>query len=79
MKDIGSESDHQPLERVTVNFIPRAAEALAAGMRLTGYSKTDFINRAVQAYAFLEQQASQGGELLVREPDSTELTRIIFT
>lgn len=73
-----TDNDRQPLERVTVNFIPRAAAALTNGMRITGDSKTDFINRAVQALAFLEEQASQGGHLLIREPGSNELLRIVF-
>jgi hypothetical protein len=49
------------LERVTVHLTPRASRALELLVELTGDSKTDAINRALQVYAFLEQVAAQGG------------------
>jgi hypothetical protein len=66
-------------ERVTVNLIPRAAQALHEASDLTGDSKTDTINRALQVYAYLEAITARGGEILVREPeDSTpRLVKII--
>lgn len=70
-------SNRQPLERVTVNFIPRASAALARGTEITKYSKTDFINRAVQAYTFLEEEAGRGHEILIRD-ESGEVSRIVF-
>jgi hypothetical protein len=43
---------------------------------LTGDSKTDTINRALQIYAYLEQVTSKGGSIYVREAGDTELERL---
>lgn len=55
--------DHggSPLERVTVNLIARASRALQLVSDLTGDSKTDSINRAIQVYAYLEEINANGG------------------
>ena len=71
-------SQNSPLERVTVNLIPRTSKALADGTALTEISKTDFINRAIQAWAYFEDLAGKGGAVFVREPGSDELSRIRF-
>ena len=57
-------------ERITVTLIPKASAALAA---VTGpaRTKTDAVNRALQAYAFLEEQAAAGAVVLIRQPDGT--------
>lgn len=70
--------DIRALERVTINLIPRAAIALGTGMKLTGHSKTDFINRAVQAYAFLEEQLKEGHDLIIRNNATGETQAIWF-
>jgi hypothetical protein len=67
-----------PLERVTVNLTMRSARALEAATKLTGDSKTDTINRALQIYAFLEQIAAQGGSVYARETPGGELELIKF-
>ena len=56
-----------PLERVTVNLTPRASRALESVTVLTGDSKTDTINRALQIYAFLEETVAKGGTVVVQE------------
>jgi len=62
------------LERVTVNLIPRASRALEQAGQLTGDSKTDTINRAIQVYAYLEEVWANGGSILVRNGENvTEL------
>ncbi len=61
------------LERVTVNLIPRAAQALQRAVELTGDSKTDTINRALQAYVYLEEVTRSGGDIYVRESKDAEL------
>ena len=61
----------QTFRKVTVNLIPKAwdaAEDAAERLRLT---RTDVINRALQAYAFLEEQIAGGATVLVRQPDGT--------
>lgn len=62
------------LERVTVNLIPRAVRALEQAGRLTGDSKTDTINRALQVYAYLEEMWAKGAAVMVKDGDNvTEL------
>lgn len=59
-------NEQSPLERVTVNLTPRASAALADAAELTGYNRTDVINRAVQVYAHLEKVQRDGGRCLVQ-------------
>ncbi|WP_254126283.1 hypothetical protein [Amycolatopsis sp. CA-230715] len=67
------------LERVTVNLAPRASRALEKATGLTGDSKTDTINRALQVYAYLEEVWSNGGQVLTRKNvDSNEVTVLQF-
>jgi len=54
-------------ERFTVTLIVAAVQAVATLMRITGMSKTDVINRAVQVYAFLAEQMEDGKEVLLRD------------
>ncbi len=65
-----------PLERVTVNLTPRSARALELATQLTGDTKTDTINRALQIYAFLEQVTATGGSIYARETADSELVRL---
>jgi hypothetical protein len=65
------------LRRANVALIPRTQEALDATTRRTGLSKTDVVNRAVQAYAFLEEQWSAGARILVQHGDMTEEVRFL--
>jgi predicted transcriptional regulator len=58
--------------RMSVSLVPRAQEALDATAERTGLSKTDVINRALQAYAFLEEQWADGAKILVRRGETTE-------
>lgn len=60
-------SQKEPLTRLTVNLIPRANRSLILATEITGDSKTDTVNRALQVYAYLEHVASRGGEILIRE------------
>ncbi|MFB6963170.1 hypothetical protein ACFCYB_40985 [Streptomyces sp. NPDC056309] len=65
-------------ERFTVTLIATAAQAVGTLMRITGLSKTDVINRAVQVYAFLAQQMADGKEILLRDEEgNTERVHIV--
>lgn len=64
------------LERVTVNLVPRASKALQLAVELTGDTKTDTINRALQVYAYWEKVLADGGALYVREAKDGELLRL---
>lgn len=75
-KAVGRGHSGGPLERVTVNLTPRAARALELATELTGDTKTDTINRALQVYAFLEHVTANGGSIHARESADSELERL---
>jgi hypothetical protein len=66
-----------PLERVTVNLVARASRALQKVSNLTGDTKTDCINRAIQLYAYLEEVDSQKGNIYVRESEDSDELRLL--
>jgi len=57
----------QDLVRLTINLIPRAYAAMVLASEITGDSRTDTVNRAVQLYAYVEHELSQGSEILIRD------------
>ncbi len=65
-----------PLERITVNLVTRAWRALQLAAELTGDSKTDIINRAIQVYAYVTEIEANGGAVYVRESEGSELQRL---
>ena len=65
-----------PLERITVNLTGRASRALDLATELTGDTKTDTVNRALQIYAYLEQITADGGSIYVKEAAGSELERL---
>lgn len=52
--------------KVTVELVPKAVAAVDEAVGLTGLSRIDVINRAVQLYAFVELEKSAGAQILVR-------------
>jgi hypothetical protein len=58
-------------------LIPQAAEALEATVRLTGLSRTDVTNRALQFYEFVESERAAGSDFFVRRRDGTMLLVVI--
>jgi hypothetical protein len=62
-----------PPERITVNVIGRASRALDLAAELTGDTKTDTVNRALQVYAYLTQVSVRGGSVYVREAEDSKL------
>ena len=71
-----SEKDLKALERVTVNLVRPAQASLKLLMELTGLSKTDLVNRALQIYGDLQQTISAGGAVYVQEKPKADLERI---
>jgi len=61
------------IERVTVNLTPRSVAALNLAASLTGDTRTDTINRALQVHAYLEQLVERGGSVHVRYSEDAEL------
>lgn len=69
-------SDPPAWERVTVNLTPRAYHALEQTVQLTGDTKTDTINRALQVYAYLEEILHASGSIYVRATPDAEPERL---
>jgi len=65
-----------PLERITVNLTGRSSRALDVATKLTGDTKTDAVNRALQVYAYMEEITANGGSVYVREAAGSELERL---
>lgn len=71
-----SERDLKALARVTVNLVRPAQTSLMQLMELTGLSKTDLVNRALQIYGDLQRTMSAGGAVYVQEQPKADLERI---
>jgi hypothetical protein len=65
-------------ERITVNLTGRASRALELAAELTGDTRTDTVNRALQIYAYVEQVMAAGGSVRVRAAAGTELDLLKF-
>jgi hypothetical protein len=68
--------EHGGLQRVTVNLTPRSRQALDQAIKLTGDSRTDSMNRAIQVYAYIVNITENHGTLYVRDDGSDELERL---
>jgi hypothetical protein len=66
------------LRRITVNLTPRACTALEQAVKLTGDSKTDTLNRAIQVYSYIMNVTQNGGDLYVRDKGHDELERLLL-
>lgn len=58
-------------ERLHVLITPKTSRALGAAREFEGLSKTEFVNRAIQAYAYLLEQKELGAEILVHQSDGS--------
>jgi hypothetical protein len=70
------QDQQESLARVTVNLTSRSSRALELATQLTGDSKTDTINRALQVYAYLEQVTQNGAAIYVQESAGSEPRRL---
>jgi hypothetical protein len=66
------------IDRITVALIRRTAEDLQRLHDRTGLSKTDIVNRAISAYAFIDESARAGREVLLRDKTTGELQAVVF-
>lgn len=64
--------------RMTVNLVPRASQALARVMELTGNGKTDCTNRALPIYAYIEEVLANGGSITVEEYPGDEPRKLVI-
>ncbi len=63
---------------VTVLLTERSVKALELAVGLTGDTRTDTINRAVQAYAFFEDVFFSGGLVYTRKSEGADLVQVEF-
>uniref|UniRef100_UPI003F491CA3 hypothetical protein n=1 Tax=Actinoplanes sp. CA-084688 TaxID=3239901 RepID=UPI003F491CA3 len=74
-----SSRPRQPdLTKISANFVPRAVAALDLAAELTNDSRTDVLNRAVQAYAYLAKMIDDGNLIFVENPITGAKERLVF-
>lgn len=65
-------------ERVTVNLSERSAAALARLAQVTGDTKTEAINKALQAYALIQAAQHNGGAMWLQDDADSESVQVRF-
>jgi hypothetical protein len=78
-RDSDSDSERgggSSLQRVTVNLTMRSVAAMDKLTDLTGDTKTETLNKALQFYAQIQEFLHFGGALYMRDPGSDEVERI---
>jgi hypothetical protein len=65
-----------PHEQFIVNFSDRSVLALDSLATLTGDTRTDSINKAVQVYAFLRQALTDGHRLYLSDATTHRMDRL---
>jgi hypothetical protein len=58
--------------KLTINITPRATVALEAAATDNGETKTNVVNRAIQAYAFLTRMLNDGWDIVLRDAEGHE-------
>jgi hypothetical protein len=58
--------------KLTVNITRRANVALSEASGTNGESKTNVVNRAIQAYALLTRMMANGWDLVLKDQDGNE-------
>lgn len=65
-------------ERVTVNLSQRSSAALEQAAKITGDTKTEVINKALQLWEMVQTAQAAGGALYIQEAKDGEPTRATF-
>ncbi|MEV5827517.1 hypothetical protein AB0L25_18290 [Spirillospora sp. NPDC052242] len=65
-------------ERVTINLTGKAVQALQRLQEMTGYNKTDCINRALIISAEIERMSREPGAVYWRETPDSDLMLVRF-
>ncbi len=55
--------------RISINLNMHAVAALEALTKSQGFNKTDTINRALQVYAFIQEELDAGNDIATVGPD----------
>ena len=66
LSDSRTEDPPQPVTRITVSLIAKAAADLRRTLARTRLSQTDVVNRALSLYEFVDSELSSGAEIIVR-------------
>lgn len=77
-RDIAHDVARQVAERITVVLVRKARQDLEQLQDRTGLSKTDIVNRAISCYQFIEDQLSDGSELLIRDAETGATRQIVL-
>ena len=67
-----------PFERFTVNLTAQSSRALQDAVGLTGHTKTDTVNKALQLWHHIQHLAGTGGAVYFRAADGGDLERVRF-
>lgn len=76
--DVWSEVDDDGPTQILFNASPRSMAALDAIQEASGDTKTQAINKAIQAYALLKTAQDNGGEVTLRETAKAKTTSVRF-
>ena len=68
----------RPAQRVTVNLNTRAVQALDELVQLTGDTKTEAINKALQVYALIQDAQQSGGGAWLQDKAGVDPVRSRF-
>jgi hypothetical protein len=68
----------QRAELLKIPLIPTVRGELQRLQERTGLSRTDIVNRAISAYAFLDAQLSAGHDLVIRNNSTGETQLVRF-
>lgn len=55
-------------QKITVNLVERAVEALDASTQREGKTRTEVINHALQVYDWIGREVARGSEVGVKPP-----------
>ena len=60
------------VDRIAVALVRKVAADLQAIQDRTGLSKAELIDRAITLYEFIDTEMRDGGQVLVRDPNTRE-------
>lgn len=60
------------MERITLNLIAQASQALANLQARSGMNRTDLVNRALTVYDFIDAELAAGRAIVIRDRDGKD-------
>lgn len=71
------DSERSTVARITVNLPIKVWEALEAGARTDGVSRTEALRRAISVDLYFREQVRSGAEIVVERPSGAS-ERVVF-